>query len=325
MDKIIVTGGSGFIGTNLIEYFDSQGADICNIDKVKPRNSKHNIFWKNINILDEKKLIDFFIKFQPTLIFHMAARTDLNGLNLEDYNENIDGVKNIVNAINSVDSINYAVFASSMLVCNLGYRPKNIYDYSPNTKYGESKVIGENIVRNAKLNIPWTIVRPTSIWGPWFDVPYKSFFDLIKRGLYLHPSGLRVRRSYGFVYNVVYQLDKLSKDKSRNFEQQTLYLADYAPIELSEWAQMISKSFNLSPVKEAPKFIFHILAFFGDFLKLFGIKNPPMTSFRLKNMFTESIFDISSLEENVGKCPYSEQEGVDITCQWILSQEAIKK
>ena len=67
MDKIIVTGGSGFIGTNLIEYFNSQGADICNIDKVEPRNSKHNIFWKNINILDEKKLIDFFIKFQPTL------------------------------------------------------------------------------------------------------------------------------------------------------------------------------------------------------------------------------------------------------------------
>jgi len=42
-------------------------------------------------------------------------------------------------------------------------------------------------------------------------------------------------------------------------------------------------------------------------------------------MFTESIFDISSLEQKVGKCPYSEQEGVDITCKWILSQEANKK
>ena len=59
------------------------------------------------------------------------------------------------------------IIASSMLVCELGYSPKNFNDYKPNTLYGESKVLTEKIVKKFKNS--WTIVRPTSIWGPWFE------------------------------------------------------------------------------------------------------------------------------------------------------------
>lgn len=321
MNKIIITGGSGFIGTNLIEHFNSLGYEVCNIDKIEPRNPKHFKFWKNIDILDGKNLIKFFKDFQPTIVLHFAARTDLNGSNIEEYKENIEGVKNIIDAINSINTLDYAIFASSMLVCRLGYQPKNSYDYCPNTIYGESKVIGEKIILNSSLKIPWTIVRPTSIWGPWFDTPYKSFFDSIRKGLYFHPLGLRVRRSYGFVLNVAYQVDSICRNKSKNLEGKIIYLADYEPIELSNWSQQISKSFNLKPIREIPKIIFKIMAFFGDILKFFGFKNPPMTSFRLNNMNTEYILDTSLLENSVGKCPHDVIEGTDITCRWMEYEE----
>ena len=112
---------------------------------------------------------------------------------------------NIIEAINKINTVKFIIFASSMLVCRLGYQPNNSNDYCPDTVYGESKVIGERIVRESSLTVPWTIVRPTSIWGPWFDIPYRSFFDTVHKGLYFHPSGLRVKRSYGFVLNVIYQ------------------------------------------------------------------------------------------------------------------------
>ena len=110
----------------------------------------------------------------------MAARTDLDGQSLEDYAANIKGVENIVNVINKIESVNKIIFTSSRLVCEIGYNPKDELDYKPSTVYGESKILGEKIVRASKIkNTDWLIVRPTSLWGPWFGIPYKSFFDII--------------------------------------------------------------------------------------------------------------------------------------------------
>ncbi len=321
MTKILITGGSGFIGTNLVEHFISIGYQVCNIDIAKPRNIRHLKFWKKINILDKNAVSEIFKNFQPTIVFHFAARTDLNGKSLDDYDANINGVHNIIHAINKVNSIKLTIFASSMLVCKLGYQPKNNFDYCPNTIYGESKVIGEKIVKDFSLNSPWVIVRPTSMWGPWFDTPYRSFFDVINKGYYVHPSGLRVHRSYGFVLNATYQLHKISEMNNKSILYETLYLADYKPIELKEWSEMIKTHLNANTIRELPFQFFRFFAFIGDCLKYFGIKNPPMSSFRFKNMCTETILKTDKLEEYVGKCPYSVEQGVELTCEWLIDQE----
>tara|TARA_B110000259_G_scaffold187744_1_gene243115 strand:- start:1971 stop:2933 length:963 start_codon:yes stop_codon:yes gene_type:complete len=317
MIKVLITGGSGFIGTNLVEHFASLGYEVCNLDVAKPRNTNQLKFWKKINILDRDAVSDLFVSFQPTIVFHFAARTDLNGKSLYDYDANIEGVHNIIHAINKVNTIKLSVFASSMLVCKLGYLPKDNFDYCPNTIYGESKVIGETIVRDSKLNLPWVIVRPTSMWGPWFDAPYRSFFDVINKGLYFHPAGLRVYRSYGFVLNAIYQLHKISEMNDKSILYETLYLADYKPIELKEWSEMIKTHLNANAIRELPFQFFRFFALVGDILNYLGIKNPPMTSFRLNNMQTEQILNIDKLEKYAGKCPYSMEEGVSITCKWL--------
>ena len=174
--RILVTGGSGFIGTNLVEYYKDQ-YEVLNLDIAKPRNESHFTYWKNGDILDEEKTIKIFSDFQPHYVLHMAARTDLDGKTLHDYAANTTGVEHVISAINQTESIEKVIFASSRLVCEIGYNPKDEFDYKPSTIYGESKIIGEKIVRDSKkLNGNWIIVRPTSLWGPWFDIPYKNFF-----------------------------------------------------------------------------------------------------------------------------------------------------
>ena len=94
------------------------------------------------------------------------------------------------------------VFASSALVCRAGYRPTGETDYCPTTPYGESKVEMEILVRESTLiPCPWAMVRPTSIWGPRFGVPYKNFFSTVASGYYFHPGRHDVRRSFGYVGN----------------------------------------------------------------------------------------------------------------------------
>jgi nucleoside-diphosphate-sugar epimerase len=321
MAKVIVTGGSGFIGTNLVEFYLSAGHEVFNLDILPPRNSNHIAHWVKVDIADKEAISILIKEIKPSLIFHFAARTDLNGKSLSDYDANIKGVQNIIDAINKVKTVKLTVFASSMLVCKLGYQPIDNFDYCPNTIYGESKAIGEKIVRDSSLKTPWVIVRPTSMWGPWFDIPYKSFFDAINKGLYFHPAGLRVRRSYGFVLNAVYQLFKISEMNDESILYETLYLADYKPIELKEWSEMIKIDLNANPIRELPLKLFQFLAIIGDILKLFGIKNPPMSSFRLNNMQTETILNIDKLEKYAGECPYTLEEGVLMTCKWLKENE----
>lgn len=322
MSNILVTGGSGFVGTNLVEYYAALGCNVMNIDIATPRNSAHLKYWEKVDICDSSSLRKIVLDFSPNVIFHMAARTDLNGETLQDYTANTDGVKSMIEAACGLPFLERVVFASSMLVCSLGYHPKNEEDYCPTTVYGESKVIGEQLVRSVAADkFSWIIVRPTSLWGPWFGVPYRNFFDAVASKIYMHPKGRNIRRSYGFVLNSVYQLDRLASCKSHTLvNRKVFYLADYIPIDLYEWASQISLNFNVHRPPKVSLGLLSALAWIGDGLKKVGIRNPPLSSFRLNNLLTEAVFDMQFLENVAGPTPYGAEAGVKITVDWIRSQ-----
>ncbi|MDY4671151.1 MAG: NAD-dependent epimerase/dehydratase family protein [Oliverpabstia sp.] len=50
MNRILITGASGFIGTNLLEHFKSKGYEVINIDFNKPKIKGRERFWKNVDI-----------------------------------------------------------------------------------------------------------------------------------------------------------------------------------------------------------------------------------------------------------------------------------
>ncbi|MBZ5653309.1 MAG: NAD(P)-dependent oxidoreductase [Acidobacteriia bacterium] len=257
-------------------------------------------------------------EFSPDLMLHMAARTDLDGKTVDDYRANTEGVSNIINALVGLRSLRRAIFASSMLVCRLGYRPHGDSDYNPTTAYGESKVEGERLVRGVRDgSLPWTIVRPTSLWGPWFDIPYRDFFDAVRAGWYMHPRGVSVQRSYGFVLNSVIQLERLSETSEDDVLGRTFYLADYNPIELRAWAELIRSAFGAPQIREVPLWFLGAAAKIGDILRAVGLRQVPLTTFRLRNLTTEAIMDLAPLEAACGRTPYDVEQGVKITTEWM--------
>ena len=54
--RILLTGGSGFIGTNVVDDFIKLNYDFINVDISKPKNADHNIFWKDISLTDKQSL-----------------------------------------------------------------------------------------------------------------------------------------------------------------------------------------------------------------------------------------------------------------------------
>lgn len=323
---MLVTGGSGFIGTNVCEHLIHQGTVALNLDIASPRNLAHQSIWQQVDICDSTALRRTVCAFEPEVILHLAARTDLDGKGLEDYSANTIGVTNMVDAAMACQSVRRVVFASSRLVCKIGYLPVNESDYCPTTPYGESKVEGERIVRSMAAAAPWDWiqVRPTSIWGPWFGIPYKLFFDAVARGRYVHPRGVKILKSFGFVGNTVAQLMAIVAAPRPMVDRKTIYLADYPPIEVDKMAMMIREELGISRGKEVPLAVLQLVAHLGDAAKALGWKHPPLTSFRLANLVTAMVYDLEPLEAIAGQPPFDMADGVRQTLAWMQAHGELR-
>ena len=316
MKKIIITGGSGFIGTNMQQYYLDQGHKILNIDLVRPLNKIHNSIWTKCDINNIDHLIEVFNNFQPTHVMHLAAGTGMNVSDIGHFRTNYDGVRNIIDACNEINSVQKVIFTSSLLVCERDYKPLHDEDYKPDCLYGESKVMSEKIVRSSDLNAKWSIVRPTAVWGPWFRSSYTTFFNLIKKGYYINPSMNRLQKPATFVGNTVYMMDKILSSESTSND--VYYLADYPEYSVQEWAEEIAKGFNRRSPYSFPESFVRGLAKIGDLLILLNLYNdPPLTTFRLNNIISGVKYDTEKTSSVVGTLPFSLKDGVRDTINWM--------
>lgn len=318
--KILVTGGSGFIGTNLISYLTQfEFNEILSLDIAEPKIELHRNIWEKIDLRDKAYLSKSIIRFQPDYVIHLGARTDLNGTSLKDYNANIDGVSNLLEALEGVSNLKRVIFASSSLVCEPGYMPKSFDDYAPHTLYGESKVETEKIIKSRNPKYTWTIIRPTSIWGPWFGEPYNRFFHIVLSHMYFHMGKRACKKTYGYIDNAIYQIMSILNADKEKVNKKVFYIGDYEPYPITDWANEIAAIEKIH-IPKVPFWCFKVAGWTGDLLKKVGI-NFPMTSFRLHNMTTDNVHNLNPIKEIAPNLPVSRIEGTKITLDWIHRQD----
>ena len=312
--KLIITGGSGFIGTNAIEHF-SKNFELINIDFNKPQIEEHLKYWKDIDILDYDKLKNTVLEIEPDYILHLAARTDLMGKTIDDYSANTKGVENLLKIAKMLPHLKKIVITSSMLVCHVGYIPKNQFDYSATTLYGKSKVETERLTWNSNLECDWAILRPTSIWGPWFHEPYRNFFNIVKKRAYFHIGHEGCTKTYGYIGNSIYQIENILMKNTEDKNKKVFFIGDNPPINITEWANQIGHELGFK-IPVMPISLIKAAACFGDILKKVGIKFP-MTSFRLKNMTTNNIIPLENTYEIAPNPPCDRITGIRETLKWM--------
>lgn len=315
MKKILLTGASGFIGKNILQYYLEKKAEVLNIDIKPPSDNLLIKNWKQVDILNFEEVENSFLNFNPEYVIHLAAKTDLNGKTLNDYAVNTVGTQNIIKVCNSLPLLKRVIFTSSMLVCKAGYFPKNKTEFAPSTVYGESKVQMENIIRQENPKFEWAIVRPTSIWGPGFSIPYRNFFEMVINKRYFHIGHTACTKTYGYIGNVVHQVDSILNAPVEKIQGEVFYLGDYAPTNIRTWADEIGTELGIK-IKTIPYSLIKIAALGGDVLKKVGV-NFPMTSFRLKNMTTDNVLDLSNTKELAPNLPFTRKEGIKKTLEWL--------
>ena len=322
--RLLITGASGFIGTNAVDFAVAKGLTVINFDIRAPRKISKREYWKQVDIRDRNSLLKAVEDFGPTHIWHLAAVTGMDIDNIEYFSANTVGVQNLIDSTFKAPGLQKTVFTSSLLVCRNGYIPQNDTDYCPPNLYGKSKMIGEQIIRSNSLNGNWAIVRPTSIWGPWFEYSYMTFFRMVDRGLYIHPGRTPIVKPLSYVENTVYMMSGLLFSELASAHGQTYYLADYPEHSIQEWGDLIQRNLGTGRIPAMPVAVLRAIAGVGDLCKKIGWRDPPLTSFRLNNMLMGAHYPFEKIQALVGVLPFSMEEGVRRTIQWMYEQGQIR-
>jgi nucleoside-diphosphate-sugar epimerase len=318
--NVFVTGGSGFIGTALVNKLQGDGLTVMNFDSAPPQDASQRLVWRRGDIMDVSDLRDVLHDFAATHVIHLAARTDLDESGtVDDYAQNTVGVTNLLSAVQSCPSVDCLVVTSTQMVCQPGYWPRHDEDYSPNSVYGESKIITERLTRQANLSCTWTIIRPTNIWGPRHPRHGSQFFKLLQRGWYWHPGGRSARRSWGYVGNVAYQIRRILALPPSQVHGQVLYVGD-APFELADWVHAVSIRLTGRQSKIAPRSVLYAAALLGELLQRFGMK-APLNMLRYKAMTEDYLTPIQRTLDLVGPSPYSMEQAIEETLRWFSNGE----
>ena len=184
MKTIIVTGGLGFIGSNLIELLLKKKFYVVNIDKITYSSNFYNIkeFIKNKNYkfikcdINDKKIKKFFLKFKPLCIFNLAAETHVDR-SIDDpsnfIKSNILGVYNLLESFREYSkkykkSKLIHISTDEVYGDVLKGRSDENYAYKPSSPYAASKASSDHLVYSyvRTYNLPAIVTNCSNNYGP---------------------------------------------------------------------------------------------------------------------------------------------------------------
>ena len=163
MHKIIVTGGLGFIGSNLIRLLLNKKYSVINIDKVSYSSNFYNTkdYSKNKNykfikcdLLNKNKLKNIIFKYKPSGIFNLAAETHVDR-SIDDpspfIKSNIIGLFNLLEIFRKYLKTNKKIKLIHISTDEvygdvLKGRSKEIDAYKPSSPYAASKASSDHLV-----------------------------------------------------------------------------------------------------------------------------------------------------------------------------------
>lgn len=308
--RVLVTGGSGFIGRHVLAYLEKRGYACYSVDLL-PCPVPISGEAIEIDMVERQGLSEFIQRVQPQFVIHLAALASFAVDDESLYKNNVLATENLYSSLS--DSVRRSIYISTQLVVKMGDDPRDGQHFSPYSSYGETKAEMERSIRQ---NAPkdWVIARPANIWGPHHPSLGDTIFRYLKKGWYLHPGTREpIVRSYGYVENAAAQIVELVlSDRSVG---RVFYISD-TPIDSANLMDAFSQEFRQARTRRMPATILKIMGHIGDLIQKTGI-DFPLDSGRAFRMTSSYIIPVESTLEITGPPEVPLEEGVKRTALWL--------
>jgi len=174
-EKILITGGSGFVGTNIIHKLPKDIYEIFSLDIEEPKINFKNVNYLNADIRSSR-LGGLIKNIDPKIILHLAAQSSVAISSKDpvlDNDVNLNGSLNLYLNSTKYNVEQFISFSTGGAIYGeeLGKKFKENDTTKPLSPYGISKLNFENYLNYfstiKKFNCKTTILRPSNIYGPW--------------------------------------------------------------------------------------------------------------------------------------------------------------
>lgn len=314
--KIAIIGGSGFVGSRLIDLLKSNH-ELKNIDK------QHSPFFDEIttiaNVLDVeelKKQLDG--GFEAVVLLAAEHRDDVSPVQ-KYYDVNVQGAKNVLEAMDA-NGIKRIVFTSSVAVYGLNKKnPDENHAADPFNHYGKSKWEAEQVLREWQAKNPQernlNILRPTVIFGERNRGNVYNLLKQISGGAFRMIGRGENKKSMAYVGNIVAFIEFLLNKQPTGYN--VYNYVDTPDFTMNELVDHVSKVLK----KHIPKTHFPywagMLAGYGfDFLAFVTRKKLTVSSVRVKKFCATTQFSAEKAHHSGFKAPYSLGQGLERTLEY---------
>lgn len=310
--KILVIGGSGFVGSRLISDFSD--LDFLNFDKVQspyiPEKTKIGNICNPSDLKFEKNI-------QAVVLLAAEHKDNVSPKSLY-YEVNVEGTKNVLNAMD-IAGIKNLIFTSSVAVYGLNKNnPSEKHPYDPFNDYGKSKLEAELVIKkwfkNDPKNKSITIIRPTVIFG---ERNRGNVYNLLKqiysKKFIMIGKGLN-KKSMAYVGNISSFI--YSRISSKELGLNIYNYVDKPDLTMNDLLTIIEKKLNFKLLKiSLPIWLGIFLGYFIDFIGFVLNKKFSISSVRVKKFCATTQFN-SEKAMKVFNPPYTINEGLDKTLDY---------
>jgi len=307
--NIIVTGGSGFIGTNLVTDLLKEGHKVTIYDKQK--SDMYPGLCIVADVRDKEKLTRSLRGVD--VVYHLAAehRDDVQPTSLY-YDVNVGGAENIVYALEKND-VNRLIFTSTVAVYGLNSgEPSENSPVKPFNDYGKSKYKAETIF-NTWADFDNTnclvTVRPTVIFGEKNRGNVYNLLNQLASGKFITVGKGINRKSMAYVLNLTRFLTTLLKSELGQF---VYNYADKPDLCMNELIKIFHNTIGKNPINNFHiPYVLGLIGGYGyDILAKITGKTYPISSIRIKKFCADTVVSAEKVKDIGFIAPYLLTDGL---------------
>ncbi len=311
MNKICVIGGSGFLGTRLIDLIEDQ-------KKIKIFDKKNSNSYPQFvtigNVLDRNALIEVLKDVAVVVLLAAEHRDDVTPTSLY-FDVNVQGTLNVLEAMDAC-GVKNIIFTSSVAIYGLDKNnPDETHPADPFNHYGKSKWQAEIELRawhekNKETSL--SIIRPTVIFG---EANRGNVYNLLKQiasGNFLMVGGGQNVKSMSYVGNVAAFIKYIIENYAAGY-----YIYNYADKPDFTTQNLVENVENALGRKLPSIRIPYLIGLFAgygfDVLSFITRKKLSVSSVRVKKFCATTEFSSKNIQATGFEAPYTIYEGLENT------------